>query len=447
VVGGEAVLREARQSLGEIEQPNVCSIGIRARRSRCAQSVGSMQFEIAAEEAPLADARRVEIVERKGLGHPDSICDAIAEEFSLALSRFYLEQAGEILHHNVDKTLLAAGTAHPRFGGGSVGEPMRLLLAGRATLACHGAITPVAELAEHAARQWCAQNLRALDATRHVVVTCLVRPGSSELVALYRESGRKPRALANDTSCGVGYAPLSEVERLVLEVERTLTSEQAHAAQPALGEDVKVMAVRLGERVELTIACAMIDAALRNLTDYATAREAVAELALCAARRVTTLPLTIEVNAADDLGAGRVYLTVTGTSAEAGDDGQAGRGNRANGLITPGRPMTIESVAGKNPVTHVGKLYNVVASTLADRLVASLPDARAAECRLVSRIGSPIDEPQLIEIRLAGCDPVRDAELGAEVERIARDELAQLPRRADELVRGIVRLNWWPLRQ
>ena len=58
-----------------------------------------MQCEIAAVEAPLADARRVEIVERKGLGHPDSVCDAIAEEFSLALSRFYLEQAGELLHH------------------------------------------------------------------------------------------------------------------------------------------------------------------------------------------------------------------------------------------------------------------------------------------------------------------------------------------------------------
>jgi len=405
-----------------------------------------MRFAIAAEEAPLPSERSVEIVERKGLGHPDSICDAVAEEFSLELSRFYLEQTDRILHHNVDKVLLAAGLSRPRFGGGAVGEPMRILLAGRAAFECDGVTTPVDRIAEHSTRRWLAQHLRALDPKRHVVVSCLVRPGSSELVALYDEHGRERRPLANDTSIGVGYAPLSEVERLVLAVERRLTSDEAHRAVPALGEDVKVMAVRHEETVELTIACAMIDRALRDLTDYAKAVEGVAELARKTAAQVTALPVAIDVNAADDLSSGRVYLTVTGTSAEGGDDGQTGRGNRANGLITPGRPMTIESVAGKNPVTHVGKLYNVVASTTAERLVASLPGVRGAECRLVSRIGQPIDEPQLAEVRLAGITPERDAELRREVEQIVHDELARLPHLAEEFVRGDLRLDRWPLR-
>ncbi|HSJ96111.1 MAG TPA: methionine adenosyltransferase, partial [Myxococcota bacterium] len=66
------------------------------------------------------EAEPVEVVERKGLGHPDSICDALAEAFSLALSRFYREHFGRILHHNVDKVLLVGGRAEPAFGGGAV---------------------------------------------------------------------------------------------------------------------------------------------------------------------------------------------------------------------------------------------------------------------------------------------------------------------------------------
>jgi len=158
------------------------------------------------------------------------------------------------------------------------------------------------------------------------------------------------------------------------------------------------------------------------------------------------LKVSVEVNAADDLSAGRIFLTVTGTSAESGDDGQAGRGNRVNGLITPGRAMTIESVAGKNPVTHVGKLYNLTAGLASERLVDALPGVRAAACRLVSQIGSPIEEPQLVEVRLSGRDPERDPELAAEATRIVRDELARLPQLADDLVRGRLKLDRWPLR-
>jgi len=401
-----------------------------------------VQVAVVRAEAAPAGERPVEIVERKGVGHPDSICDALAEEFSLELSRFYLEHAGAILHHNVDKALLVAGRARPRFGGGRVDEPMQLFLAGRATPAAGGADVPVAELAERAAHRWLQAHLHALDVRRHVAVSPLVRPGSSDLVDLFGQH----RALANDTSCGVGFAPLSDVERLVLAVERRLSSAAARESVPALGEDVKVMAVRRSDRVRLTVAVAMVDAALGDLSQYAKATAGAAELALDTAARTTALPVTVEVNAADDLDTGRIFLTVTGTSAEAGDDGQAGRGNRANGLITPGRPMTMESVAGKNPVTHVGKLYNLAAGLAAERLAATLPGVVAAECRMVSRIGSPVDEPELVHVALSGADPERDRELAREAERIVGEELARLPQLAGELVRGELKLDRWPLR-
>ncbi len=199
---------------------------------------------ITSSDGVLPGAGRIEIVERKGLGHPDSICDAIAEAFSVALSRFYLEHTGRILHHNVDKALLAAGVSRPCFGGGRVVEPMRLFLAGRATASAGGEAVPIAELADRVSRRWLAKNLRALDAERHVEVTSLVRPGSEDLVALFDSGARQPVPLANDTSIGIGFAPLSDTERVALAVEQALVSEAAHAAEPAIGEDIKVMAVR-----------------------------------------------------------------------------------------------------------------------------------------------------------------------------------------------------------
>jgi S-adenosylmethionine synthetase len=154
----------------------------------------------------------------------------------------------------------------------------------------------------------------------------------------------------------------------------------------------------------------------------------------------------VSVNAADDPAREILYLTVTGTSAEAGDDGEAGRGNRVNGLIAPGRPMTIESAAGKNPVSHVGKLYNLAAGLIAQELVEQVPAVREAHCWLVSRIGNPISEPQIAHLRL------RDAEGGpatahaAAAISIARGRLGRLHELADDLLDGKLALDRWPLR-
>jgi S-adenosylmethionine synthetase len=132
------------------------------------------------------------------------------------------------------------------------------------------------------------------------------------------------------------------------------------------------------------------------------------------------------VNAADDPDAGSVYLTVTGTSAEAGDDGEAGRGNRANGLITPFRPMTMEAAAGKNPRSHVGKLYNLAAGRIAETVAGRLGDAEVA-CWLVSRIGSPIDEPATVHVRVRAPRPPDPAAVRSVAQPVVAAELGRLP--------------------
>ncbi|MHA2263503.1 MAG: methionine adenosyltransferase, partial [Candidatus Thorarchaeota archaeon] len=68
-----------------------------------------MDIEVTRGEGVPVPERKVEIVERKGKGHPDTLCDKAAEELSIKLSEYYMEQFGGIQHHNVDKVLLVGG--------------------------------------------------------------------------------------------------------------------------------------------------------------------------------------------------------------------------------------------------------------------------------------------------------------------------------------------------
>ena len=379
------------------------------------------------------DSRDVEMVERKGRGHPDTICDALAEAFSIRLTRFYYDNCGAVLHHNVDKVLLAAGASAPRLGGGEIVAPFEIFLAGRATSAVNGTVVPIADIAADASFAWLRANLHALDAARHVRIHPLVRPGSSALRALVGHQRAQP-LLANDTSFAVGYAPSSRLERVVLAVEQALTSSATVAAHPVIGEDVKVMGLRRGNQIDLTVACAMVDRHVRTAADYAEAKELVRQLAERAARTIHDNPVQVAVNTADDAAAGEMYLTVTGTSAEAADDGQTGRGNRVGGLITPYRPMTLEAAAGKNVVNHVGKSYNIVAHQIARELVTTCPEIAEATCVLVSRIGAPVVMPQVVELQIQTRNGIALDVVQEPAQAIARNGLRALTRLGQQLL-------------
>lgn len=389
---------------------------------------------------PMADPalRMAEFVERKGRGHPDTICDAIAEAVSVALSRAYLDRFGRILHHNVDKVLLVGGESSPRFGGGRLVRPIRVVLAGRATHRVGNERVDVDALAIEAGRAVIRAGLRHLDPDRDVVWESRIGPGSVDLTSLFAR-GAGAVVLANDTSAGVGYAPLSPLERAVLDVERRLN---APASRPhaACGEDVKVAGIRRRDAVELMVACAGIDRELADPEAYEGFRAATQAAAQAVAAGHVDLPMRVTVNAADRPAAGEHYLTVTGTSAESGDDGETGRGNRITGLIAVGRPMTMEATAGKNPISHVGKLYNVAAQRLAETLVAEIAAIRAAECVLASRIGAPIARPALAHLRVALAPGIELAELEPAIRRCVERESGQVESLWQRLIAGDVTL-------
>lgn len=383
------------------------------------------------------DDEAIEIVESKGLGHPDTICDALAEALSRNLCREYRSRFGEILHHNVDKALLCGGRAMAEFGGGSVLVPIEIYLAGRAISEVGNVALPVSEIAIEGSRAWLRANLHALDAEHHVRIHDLVRPGSQDLRTLFSRRARDESPLANDTSIGVGYAPLSPLEQLVLAIESGINGRDRVNKHRAWGEDVKVMGVRNGSMVHLTVACAIVGKHVAHLDDYLGEKASIERLARGLAAQHGFTTADIAVNAADHLPTGAVYLTVTGTSAEAGDDGEVGRGNRVNGLITPCRPMSLEAAAGKNPVTHVGKIYNALARDIAAALTRT-PEIAAAQCLMVSRIGTPVTSPALVQVKLGTRDGVPASRLRPQVEEVVVDQLSRAPKLIDDFVAGTI---------
>lgn len=394
----------------------------------------ALELIVRVSESPRPGTQEVEVVERKGLGHPDSICDAVAEHVCVRLCQYYLDRFGRVLHHNVDKVLLVGGRSRASFGGGTVTEPIEIYLAGRATHEYRNELIPTDEIASAACRDWLRAHLPGLDSARDVRIIPRLRPGSAELQDVFSRSGAGP--LANDTACGVGFAPATVLERVVLDVERRLNAPDTKRVHPEIGEDIKVMGTRRGGRIDLTISCAFVGRFIADIQAYESAKEAALALALDAARRITALDVHAVINAADDVGKGRVFLTATGTSAEAGDDGEAGRGNRISGLITPYRPMTIEAVAGKNPLTHPGKLYNLLANRITTIVASDVPHVTDAECVLVSEIGRVLSDPRVVDVRLWTDDHGRDVE--DRVAGIVRSALGGIADLRDAILAGRV---------
>jgi S-adenosylmethionine synthetase len=378
--------------------------------------------------------QHVEIVERKGLGHPDSICDGIAEHVSKTLARAYIDRVGKVLHYNTDETQLVAGSSAPAFGGGEVVEPIYLLITGRATKKYQGTKIPAETIALRAAREYFQENFPLVDFGTDIVVDVKLGEGSGDLQEVFGEEGQQV-PMANDTSFGVGHAPLTETERIVLETERRLNGVYSDD-NPVVGPDVKVMGKREEGHIDVTVAVAMVDRYVDDVDDYDDAVRGVREYVTDLAGDITDREVDVHVNTADDYEEGAIYLTTTGTSAEQGDDGSVGRGNRANGLITPNRSMSMEATSGKNPVNHIGKIYNLLSNEIAESVVDEVDGIREIRVRLLSQIGQPIDQPHVADASLVTADGVEVGDIEEEVTDIVDRELADVTAVTERVIDG-----------
>lgn len=377
--------------------------------------------------------RRVELVERKGVGHPDTICDSVVEAIAIALNRMYRDRTGAILHYNIDKALLAAGQCVKAFGRGEVTRPMTLFVGDRATFEADGAKLPVEETLRGAAEAWIAAHLPGVRPGRDLQVRSVLAPGSVELRGVFEPAAA---VVSNDTSGASGYAPLSATEETVLGVERLLNSAVFKTRFPDTGQDVKVFGVREDERLHVTVAMPLACLATASEAAYFARKE---EILAVLAETFADVPLEIDwrLNNLDRRGRGAdgTYLTVTGTSAEDGDSGQVGRGNRANGLIAFARPASEEAAAGKNAVAHAGKIYSVFSHHLARRVHRRCPELLEVYAHLAARIGEPVDQPWAsVQVILPGGLALGDVE--GTIRDVVEAEVARLPAFREELVLG-----------
>lgn len=380
---------------------------------------------------------RVEIVERKGTGHPDFMCDALMEAVSIALSREYRKAFGTILHHNIDKGLLAAGKTLIRFGGGKLIKPMELIIGDRATFTAGGKKIPVGEIVVDAAKDWIRNNLRFVDPDLHLRYRPVLAPGSEELTDIFLRPGEVHGA--NDTSALIGYYPLSPTEEVVLGLERYLNGTAFKKEYPETGEDIKVMGLRRGNVLDLTVAMPLISFYVHSENDYFLRKETVLKTIRKFLRRYRSFrEITVSLNTLDQRGRGLggIYLTLLGTSAEGADSGQVGRGNRVNGLISVNRPMGTEAAAGKNPVSHVGKIYNLLAHRTAEKICRQIDSVQEAYVLLLSRIGAPINQPLMANAQVLLRKGTTLKDVSREVTAVIEKELSGISGFCDRLAAG-----------
>ncbi len=367
----------------------------------------------------------VEFVERKGLGHPDTICDAVAEELCRYLARGYMERLGTVQAFNVDKAILAAGSVDIGFGGGQAVTKARLIVVGKADLTQW---TPERDqlIAVVSAKLQELLPDADLDATFDVDVW--LSPSSVDLSAVVSGRGEGDVPLANDTSFAAVSLPRSTLEDLVFATEAELNGSAFRAEVP-VGRDIKVMGSQ-SDTCGVTVAAPVMADKVDGPADYKEAVLAIADRAKEIADRFVG-SADISVNKADN--DDTPYLSLTGSSAEQGDDGQVGRGNRFGGLITPYRAMSLEAACGKNPAAHVGKTYHAAAWDISERVVAEA-GAKEATVRLLSQIGSPVTQPLAAHIEYAGAADEN------QIIDIAQESLADWEGIRDRLIDG-----WYPL--
>jgi S-adenosylmethionine synthetase len=394
-------------------------------------------------QVPLEE-RLLEITERKGLGHPDSMCDNIMNQVSVDLCIEYLRKFGNIYHHNLDKGLLAAGETKIAFNGGIVTRPIRIIYGDRATFQVGEEKIDVDEIAKKSTKEWFRKNIRFIDPDVHIVYQSEIKPGSPALQDIFSRQKKGEYLGANDTSAAVGFAPHTEQEKLILSLEKYLNSKEFKNEHPESGEDIKLMALRKIREVDLTIAMAFVDRFIKSEDDYFKKKAEILEaINNFIDDKGGFNKVNVSLNALDTRGRGLegLYLTVLGSSVEAGDSGQVGRGNNVRGVIALCRPMSSEAAAGKNPISHVGKIYNLLGYRLADRIVNEVSGVKETYVWLLSQIGRPINEPSVVSAQIIPEKGVKVNTLSSSINEIISDEFVHLSDFCDDLAKGVINLR------
>lgn len=362
-----------------------------------------------------------EKAERKGLLHPDTLSDHLASELSRAYSLYTIKNFGFILHHNFDKVGLMGGQAKVSFGKGEITSPIRVLFNGRASDVFGNEIIPIRSLLESTASDFFSKCFPMLSYEKDFKALFEVSTGSSpgqiseyENAENKRAHWFKPRSssdlgylsklVANDTSTGYSFYPLSETAQIISDIEKKLNSSEFKKLNKWIGGDIKLTGCRMDSELDITLCIPQLCEFVNSEKEYKSNLEYVREFILDFIKeRQSKSNVSLNINTRDKFDRLELYLTYTGSSIENGDEGFVGRGNRVNGVIDMTRPYSMEGASGKNPVYHVGLLYSIAADRLAKRLydAFNIP----VEVSLTSQSGRLLADPWETSVAFIGEKP------------------------------------------
>lgn len=379
----------------------------------------AMKLYISESQASVEDLS-FELVERKGVGHPDTICDAIAERASQYYSRYCLEYFGRVAHHWFDKVMLIGGESDIGFEKGEIVKPYKLIFAGKGAHYYGETKIPMDDIFFKASADVLSEVLTGFVPEKHLEISNEIvdhqgagrknsryRPMvSTDLIALEDKN-----RVSNDCNLLSGYAPLSILEQMVLYTEKYINGSIFKKKNPDTGWDVKIFGSRSMDEYKLVANIPFLSKFIKSYEHYLKRKEEVTlEIQAYLKDKFSVLPeLTINPQDRNN----KIYLTTLGSVADTGDVGVVGRGNRINGLITPMRSMSIEAPAGKNPLDHTGKLYGVLAQSLADDIYNILN--KPVEVHIFTSKEASLNDPDEIIIRIMDYSNEKDQKIVREI--------------------------------
>jgi len=372
----------------------------------------------------------IEIVERKGVGHPDTLSDLIAENFSNNYSKYCLDKFDYVLNHWVDKVLLSGGTAEVDFGSVKITRPITVYLFGKVTQSIGNDKINIDSLFKKSVEEVLSNIFIGQKILEHVnyVIDVNQAIGKDHTKEFYfPKSGEEAKKCwdalkSNDTIMCSGFAPYSSLEKIVINLENYINSKNFKKQFPETGWDVKVMATRMHNEIYITVCLPFIARITPSYEYYLSKLESAKKkinnkiLSEIKKSKSDFRLYSLFINARDQ---GKfAYLTVFGTALDKGDYGAVGRGNKYSGVISINRESNIEATAGKNPMNHSGKLYTILANDLAWKIHRMT--SGNVFVNIATKIGDNIVDPNFIIIK---CDKAISKSDELKIKKIVDDSL------------------------
>lgn len=365
------------------------------------------------------DNQEFEVVETKGKGHPDNICDTLAEKISTNYSKYCLEHYGVILRHMIDKLSILGGGSKVQFGGGEMKTPIRILVNGRFTDKYKEEKINYMNIVYKTIMDYFKELFPLLDVDNYLIIVDNTHHNEGPGVVYNEDDTTRNERMkffeaiddsdaqrhnnhnrCNDTSTTVSYYPMSKLEKTVLNIEQLLNSNHYKEANPWVGSDIKVMGIRKKNKIEITSCIPLISTYVQNLDDYKNKLNFLKKDVETEARKLfKNNEIIIYLNTRDNYEDNDLYLTLIGSAVESGDEGTVGRGNRSRGVIPFCRKFSMEAACGKNPVYHTGKLFTAIGDGISKQIYEKYHVENIVYC--TSKMGDKIENPWNISVELS----------------------------------------------